>query len=115
MLVSHLLFGDARTAPAVITPDGAERRVLSHGGGMMLVEFTFPAAGMKGAEHSHPHEQVSYVKSGDITFNLEGHPPQRLREGGTYYVPPNLRHSVETHAPTVLIDAFAPMREDFLK
>src|SRR5512146_871934 len=97
----------------VTTPEGAQRRVLSYGGGLMLVQFEFPA-GVTAAWHNHPHEQVGYVVSGELDFNLEGNEPVRLGPGGSYYVPPNAWHNVVTHAPTVLIDAFSPAREDFL-
>jgi quercetin dioxygenase-like cupin family protein len=38
----------------------------------------------------------------------------RLTSGCTYYVPPNVRHGIVTFAPTVLLDCFTPIREDFL-
>jgi quercetin dioxygenase-like cupin family protein len=114
MLVEPMILTDASAAPMTLTPDGAERRVLSLGGGMMLVEFTFPRAGMRGAIHSHPHEQVGYVKAGAIELYMEGRDPVRLDPGGSYYVPPNVRHGVKTFAPTVLVDAFTPIRKDFL-
>ncbi len=104
---------DASQIPAVKTPDGAERRVLAYGDGIMLVQFTFDA-GMASWSHSHAHEQVGYVVSGEIDFVMEGKPTTRLRAGGSYYVPPHVKHNIVTFAPTVLIDAFAPMREDFL-
>jgi len=107
------LITDATQEPAVITPDGAQRRVLSYGGALMLVEFTF-VAGARAWEHSHPHEQVGYVVDGEIDFLMEGHAPVRLHKGGSYYVPPNVKHYIITHAPTVLLDAFTPVREDFL-
>jgi quercetin dioxygenase-like cupin family protein len=108
------LIAEAATEPAVTTPDGAQRRVLSYGGGLMLVEFTFEASAASW-EHSHPHEQVGYVVEGEIDFLMAGHAPVRLRRGGSYYVPANARHHIVTHAPTILLDAFTPMREDFLK
>ena len=80
----------------------------------MLVEFTFEA-GAASWEHSHPHEQVGYVVDGEIDFVMAGQAPVRLRRGGSYYVPPGVKHYIVTHAPTVLLDAFTPMREDFLK
>jgi quercetin dioxygenase-like cupin family protein len=64
--------------------------------------------------HSHPHEQVGYVVSGEIDFNMEGHESIRLKAGGTYYVPSNVKHNIVTYAPTVLVDVFTPIREDFL-
>jgi quercetin dioxygenase-like cupin family protein len=98
---------------AAITPEGAQRRVLSYGGGMMAVQFTFEA-GVSAAVHSHPHEQIGYVVSGEIDLIMEGEPTVRLRAGSSYYVPPNVRHGVITYAPTVLFDCFTPIREDFL-
>ena len=103
----------ANDEPAVTTPDGAQRRVLSYGGNMMVVQFTF-GAGTTSWLHSHPHEQVGYVVSGEIDFNMEGHAPVRLRAGGSYYVPPDVKHNITTYAPTVLVDVFTPLRQDFI-
>lgn len=99
--------------PGIITPEGAQRRLLSHGGGMMVVEFTFEA-GTVAPVHSHPHEQVGYVVSGELTLIMEGHDDELLRPGSSYYVAPDVRHGVIIHAPTVLVDVFTPIREDFL-
>ena len=107
------LIAHADREPAVTTPDGAQRRVLSYGGSLMLVQFTF-GPGVTSALHSHPHEQVGYVASGDIDVMMEGQQPVRLRQGGSYYVPPNVKHNIKTHAPTLLVDCFTPVRTDFL-
>jgi len=108
------LFADAAQEPAVITPDGAQRRVLSYSHNLMLVEFRFEA-GIASREHSHPHEQVGYVVEGEIDFYMAGHEPVRLRRGGSYYVPPNVTHHIFTHAPSILLDVFTPMRRDFVE
>jgi quercetin dioxygenase-like cupin family protein len=105
---------DANQTEAVKTPDGAERRVLSYGGGMMVVQFAFDA-GVASWSHSHPHEQVGYVVSGEIDYVMEGQATTRLHAGGSYYVPPNVKHNVITYAPTILVDVFTPIREDFLE
>jgi quercetin dioxygenase-like cupin family protein len=107
------MIAQASQEDVVITPEGGERRVLSYGGGMMLVQFTF-GAGVSAAMHSHPHEQIGYVVSGAIDLMMEGQQPARLTAGSSYYVAPNVRHGVTTLEPTVLIDCFAPIREDFL-
>lgn len=99
--------------PSFTTPEGAERRVLSFGGGMMLVQFTF-AAGITAPIHSHPHEQIGYVVSGEIDLIMDGMETVRLRAGSSYYVRPNIRHGIVTHSPTVLLDCFTPIRQDFL-
>jgi quercetin dioxygenase-like cupin family protein len=98
---------------AVTTPEGGERRVLSYGGGIMLVQFTF-AAGVTAAMHSHPHEQIGYVVSGAIDLIVDGQPQAHLTAGSSYYVAPNVQHGIVTHAPSMLLDFFAPIREDFL-
>ena len=108
------LIVDAALEPAVTTPDGAQRRVLAYGDNLMLVQFTFEA-GVASWEHSHPHEQVGYVVDGEIDFLMEGHAAVRLCKGGSYYVPANVRHYIVTHAPAVLLDAFSPARDDFLR
>jgi quercetin dioxygenase-like cupin family protein len=107
-------FTESSQVKPVRTPDGAERRVLSYGGSLMLVQFNFDA-GVTSWSHSHPNEQVGYVVSGEIDFVTEGQAPTRLRAGGSYYVPPNVKHNIVTHAATVLIDAFTPVRQDFLE
>ncbi len=107
------LFADAAQERPTTTPDGAERRVLSYGGGLMLVQFTFDA-GVASFEHSHPHEQIGYVVSGEIDVIMEGAQTRRLTSGGSYFVPSNVRHYIKTFAPTVLVDAFTPVRDDFL-
>ncbi len=106
-------FAAASQEEPFVMPDGTERRVLSYGGALMLVEFRF-AANVASAVHSHPHEQVSYVVSGEIDFIEEGKPAKRLGAGGSYYVSPNVRHNIVTYAPSVLVDCFTPLREDFL-
>jgi quercetin dioxygenase-like cupin family protein len=105
---------DPTTEAPFITPEGAERRVLSHGGGMMAVEFRFPA-GVIAPIHHHPHEQIGYVVSGEVELIIDGQESQRLTAGCSYYIPPNVRHGVITLTPTVLFDCFTPIREDFLR
>lgn len=107
------ILADASNEPFFTTPEGAERRILSYGGGMMLVQFTFEAD-ITAPVHSHPHEQIGYVQSGEIDLIMDGQPTARLTAGSSYYVAPNVRHGIITHAPSVLIDCFTPIREDFL-
>jgi quercetin dioxygenase-like cupin family protein len=107
------LIAHANQETTFVTPDGAERRILSYSDNLMLVQFSF-AAGVKSWEHSHPHEQVGYVVSGEIDIFMEGCAPVRLLAGGSYYVPSNVRHYIATYCETVLLDCFTPMRADFL-
>ena len=107
------LITEAKNVPGVSIAPGVERRVLAYGGSLMLTQFTF-AAGAIAEWHSHPHEQVSCIVSGEIDYCTEGHPPVRLTAGGSFYVPPNLRHRVVAILPTVIVDVFTPQREEFI-
>lgn len=108
------MIADASREQPFITPEGAERRVLSYGGNLMMVQFSF-AAGVTSAVHSHPHEQIGYVVSGDVDLVMEGGEVVRLGAGCTYYVPPDVKHHIVTHTPAILLDCFTPVREDFLQ
>ncbi len=108
------LIAEASQVTPIKMPDGSLRQVLSYGDGLMLVQFTFDA-GVASWSHNHPHEQVGYVVSGEIDFVMEGRETVRLRAGGSYYVPPNVMHNIVTYAPTILIDAFTPIRQDFIE
>ncbi len=107
------ILAHASEEPYITTPEGAQRRILSYGGSMMLVEFTFES-GVSAPIHSHPNEQVGYVVSGEIDIIMEGQDRRRLTAGGSYYVAPNVQHGIVTHAPTVVLDCFTPIRDDFL-
>jgi len=65
--------------------------------------------------HSHPHEQISYVVSGEINLFLDNK-LTRLGPGDMFTVPPNLPHSVQLLTSHVrIVDTFTPIRKDFLK
>jgi quercetin dioxygenase-like cupin family protein len=94
---------------------GVERR-LAHTDRLMMVIIDF-ADGPKPQPdpfHSHPHEQVSYVVSGEIYFVTENE-CTRLGPGDVFVVPGSVPHSIQLLTPTArLIDCFTPLREDFL-
>jgi unsaturated pyranuronate lyase len=80
-----------------------------------VVDFNDGPAPEPDPPHSHPHEQVSYVASGEIILII-GEEKTKLSEGDLFTVPANLPHSVQTLSKHVrLIDAFNPIREDFLR
>jgi quercetin dioxygenase-like cupin family protein len=91
---------------------GIRRKVLCHDDGIMLVRFAFEA-GAVGAEHSHPHKQVSVVESGVFDVTIAGR-TQRLAAGDSYLVAPNLLHGAVAVEAGVLVDVFSPSRDDFL-
>jgi quercetin dioxygenase-like cupin family protein len=82
---------------------------------MVVIDFNDGPASQPDPPHSHPHEQVSYVVSGEINLIL-GNETTRLGAGDIFTAPPNLPHSIQLLTEHVrLVDTFTPLREDFLK
>ena len=66
--------------------------------------------------HSHPHEQTTYVASGEVLFCSEGSAPERLTTGDMIAIPSGIPHSIQLlSASARLVDTFNPVREDFIK
>ena len=94
-----------------ITGEGARRRVVQDGEKLMLVEFHFEP-GAIGAEHSHPHEQITYLVRGRVRFMLSGQEIE-LSAGQSLLIPSNATHGLVALEETLLVDTFSPPREDF--
>ncbi|MTD37158.1 cupin domain-containing protein [Erwinia sp. CPCC 100877] len=92
--------------------DGVTRRILAHDGKMMAVEVSFET-GAVGPMHNHPHEQLTYVLSGEFDFTI-GDETHRVRAGDTLYKKPYIMHGCVCVSAGKLLDTFTPMREDFL-
>ncbi|MDR0928140.1 MAG: cupin domain-containing protein [Oscillospiraceae bacterium] len=92
--------------------EGAERKVLAHAPGLMVVEMKFEA-GAVGAMHSHPHEQATYIVSGLFRFTNDGE-THEVRAGDSLYFAPDVVHGVACVEAGCVIDVFTPQREDFL-
>jgi quercetin dioxygenase-like cupin family protein len=107
-----------KASQTAVTPLGAGRsRYLAHTAGLMVVvvDFNDGPASQPDPPHAHPHEQVTYVAAGEIIL-VSGEEQRHLATGDLFTVPPNVPHSVQTLSPHVrLIDAFTPIREEFIK
>jgi quercetin dioxygenase-like cupin family protein len=101
-----------RAFPAVDAGGGVTRRVLSERPEIMVVEFAFQDGGT-GAAHSHPHVQSTYVQSGRFDFTIDGE-TFTVSAGDSFVVPSGATHSCVAREAGVLIDTFAPRRDDFL-
>ncbi len=91
---------------------GVIRETLAYGERAMLTRNTF-AAGASLAAHAHPHEQVTYVIAGELLLTV-GDETFLLKPGDSICVPPNVSHAAAAEVDTVVLDAFAPPREDFI-
>jgi quercetin dioxygenase-like cupin family protein len=65
-------------------------------------------------EHHHVHEQVSMVQKGALKFRVDGR-EQIVREGEFLRIPPHAPHSVEALEDSLVLDIFAPVREDWIR
>tara|TARA_A100001015_G_C14385913_1_gene479805 strand:- start:32 stop:370 length:339 start_codon:yes stop_codon:yes gene_type:complete len=91
---------------------GIKRKILDYDGQLMLVQVHFEKGGV-GAEHEHPHSQSTLVASGVFEIAIDG-VTQKLEKGDAFYVPPNTLHGAVCLEEGELIDAFSPIREDFV-
>ncbi|CAH8242792.1 cupin domain-containing protein [Vibrio sp. SA48] len=92
---------------------GISRKILAHSDNMMAVEVHFEK-GAIGTMHNHPHEQLTYVLSGEFEFTI-GEETKIVKAGDTMYKKPEIMHGCRCLEAGILIDNFTPMRKDFLK
>ena len=105
----------ASTPKTEIAPK--RERYLAHTDHLMVVVIDFADGPMSEPDppHSHPHEQVTYVASGELIFYIEDK-PHTLREGDLITVAPNLPHTIQLLTETCrLVDTFTPLRDEFIE
>ncbi len=90
---------------------GLRRRIVT-GERVTLGRIYFPK-GAKVPAHTHESEQITHVLSGALLFVIAGEEIV-VRSGETLTIPSNVEHSAEALEETDDIDAFAPIRTDWL-
>ena len=105
-------FVKASEAKKIELGGGTSRRILAYNAEMMAVEVAFEA-GAAGADHSHPHTQISYVLSGEFTYHIEGE-ARKMLPGDSIVVDGGKLHGCTCVKAGTLLDIFAPMRKDFV-
>jgi quercetin dioxygenase-like cupin family protein len=63
-------------------------------------------------EHSHPHEQILNLISGDFELTVDG-TVYHLTPGCTFVLPGGVSHGGRAITPCHIIDVFHPVREDY--
>ena len=91
---------------------GVKRQIFGYDEHVMLVKAKFEKGGI-GSLHCHPHSQVTYVESGVFEMTI-GDVTKIIRRGDGYFVPSNVVHGVKCIEAGMLVDAFSPVRQDFL-
>ena len=90
---------------------GISRQITGYNTQLMLVKVKFEK-GAVGYIHDHFHSQATYVAEGKFKITIDGK-AEILEKGDGFFVNPNLKHGAECVEAGMLIDTFAPVREDF--
>ena len=91
---------------------GVSRKFMGWDNQIMMVQVKFEK-GAEGSPHDHFHTQATFCASGKFEFDIDGE--KKIVKGGDgVYIEPNLVHGAVCLEAGVLIDVFAPVREDFL-
>jgi quercetin dioxygenase-like cupin family protein len=69
--------------------------------------------GWIGSRHSHSHDQVVYVVSGRLRVTC-GDRPFEIGAGDSFVVRGGIEHQAAALEPSVVIDVFTPIRDDYL-
>lgn len=105
-------FISATKLPWIDLGDGVSRQIVGYDKDIMLVKVKF-TKGAVGVLHRHFHSQSSFVASGSFEVEINGK-KEILREGDGFYAAPNETHGVVCLEDGILVDSFAPGRQDFL-
>jgi quercetin dioxygenase-like cupin family protein len=112
MTVTTFQHRDWSAIPVERVAEGIERQMI-YGEKLMVVRVRF-APGTVTAVHSHVHEQITLVERGRVEFTIEGE-TRIAAQGDVLLFPSHCRHGATMlEEEVVLIDIFAPIREDFL-
>ena len=85
---------------------------------LMLAVIDMSGKGSSVPIHAHPHEQISFIAEGSVRFTIgEGEDAEMVEvgPGDVVVAPPNTPHGAELLSDYArVVDAFHPIREDFL-
>jgi quercetin dioxygenase-like cupin family protein len=99
-------------APVEQLNDRIGRQMLN--GDAMTLARIILASGAVVPEHEHENEQIATVVSGRLRFWLAGEEAV-LGPGESLLIPGHATHRVEALEDSVVLDAFAPRREDWIR
>jgi quercetin dioxygenase-like cupin family protein len=82
-------------------------------GETMTLSFVDIKKGSVLNEHQHPHEQITYVMEGELEMIIGGE-RMLLTPGMVHVIPGNMPHSAYAHTDVKVLDAFHPVRQDYV-
>jgi quercetin dioxygenase-like cupin family protein len=106
-----MAFINLRSYPEFEPVDGYCVRFV-HTERMTLAYWTIEA-GAAMPMHQHPHEQVATVLDGTFALTVDGE-TKHMEANDVAVIPPNVPHGGHAVTTCRMIDAFQPVREDYL-
>lgn len=82
-----------------------------HTGSVTVVHWDI-TAGAELTEHSHPHEQLSSLLTGEFDMTMDGE-TRRMTPGTVAIIPSNVVHAGLAVTDCRFVDVFHPVREDY--
>jgi quercetin dioxygenase-like cupin family protein len=95
--------------PHELAPGVTMRPLFGDAAMLNLLEFD---AGARVPVHDHPHEQLGYVLDGELVLEIDG-VENRLVPGDAYRIAGGTPHAAWSDGPCLVLDVFAPVREDY--
>jgi unsaturated pyranuronate lyase len=97
--------------PHELAPGVTMRPLFGEGAMLNLLEF---APDARVPVHDHSHEQLGYVLEGELVLEIDG-VEHLLGAGDAYRIAGGTQHAAWSYGPCVVLDVFAPVREDYLQ
>jgi quercetin dioxygenase-like cupin family protein len=91
--------GPADGLAATLERTEVQRGALSVPGREVVQVLTRIPVGVESGWHTHPGEEVGYILAGTVEVTVEGRPPQVLRAGDGFLVPPRTPHNARDLGP----------------
>ena len=92
--------------------EGVEIKTVAYGEKTLMVKFRFGVGGVIPL-HAHPHEQTGHLFSGRIRLQI-GDEVLEVSSGDSWSIPENTQHSAEVLQPSIAVEVFSPLREEYL-
>jgi quercetin dioxygenase-like cupin family protein len=95
VLATNLLTLPAAAQPAGVTRTDLQRHDLSAPGREAIQVRVDLAPGVAFGRHTHPGEEIIYVLTGAIEYDVEGKPPVTLKAGDVLFIPAGAVHAAK--------------------
>lgn len=100
-------------AGATTSPEqGLVRRIGAFNDKLLLAEHRMEK-GWVGTRHQHPHDQIVYVVSGQLSVTI-GTETFAAGAGDSFVVRGGIDHQASALEDSVVVDVFTPCRSDYL-